>query len=54
MVRHLKDIPVAIPVKDGHIDSQHLDLLENKLVRMMVNQPPQPIISHLVQPLITS
>ena len=54
VVRNLKDIPVALPVTDSHAETQHLDIIENKLIRMMISQPPQPIISHLVQPLIAT
>jgi|JI6StandDraft_1071083.scaffolds.fasta_scaffold01931_11 plasmid rolling circle replication initiator protein Rep len=54
VVKNLKDIPVAIPVKDTRAESQHIDIIENKLIKMMINQPPQPIVSHLVQPLIAT
>lgn len=52
MVRDIKDIPVALPLTDTKKDADHLDLIENKLIRMMISQPPQPVLSHLVQPLI--
>jgi hypothetical protein len=29
-----------------------IDSIENKLIKMMISQPPQPIISHLVHPLV--
>jgi hypothetical protein len=35
-------------------DNNRIDNIENKLIKMMINQPPQPIISHLVQPLVVT
>lgn len=51
----VRDIPIALPVKDTRSkEAEQLDKLEHKLIRMMIEQPPQPVLAHLVQPLAPS